>query len=407
MLASWPRAQGFAQQSPSKIPEPGSELTIYLMTFGPGEEIWERFGHNGIGVRDAIAGTDSVFDYGRFSFTEKGFLLHFMQGRMYYWMGGTDAQWYASAYQRMHRSVWIQELNLTPAQRLEVRDFLRWNEQPENIRYRYDYYLDNCSTRVRDVIDRVLGGTIRRQTDTLATGTTFRFHTQRLTTADVPMYTALMTAMGHPIDQPISAWEEMFLPLSVRKYVRTVKVRGPDGSEIPLVRAEHTVYENNEIETREAPPAWLPWYLLIGVILGGVALALARMGATRGWARLSFVTLGTFWYLLMGLGGAILLALWGLTDHAVTYRNENVLQLNLLALPLGFLIPASVRKGGRRALLAHRLAVVIAGLSIAGLAIKLLPWFYQVNLQVIALVLPVYLGLAAGLFVVGNGEERT
>ncbi|MEO8295506.1 MAG: DUF4105 domain-containing protein [Gemmatimonadota bacterium] len=385
------------QQNGSGGPEPGSALTVYLMTFGPGEDIWERFGHNGIGVRDAAAGTDSVFDYGRFSFTEKGFLLHFMQGRMFYWMGGADAREYAAFYRRMHRSVWIQELNLTPKQRLEVRDFLRWNEQPENIRYRYDYYRDNCSTRVRDVIDRVLGGAIRRQTDTVATGTTFRWHTQRLTTADIPMYTALLSAMGHPIDQPISAWEEMFLPPSVQKYVRRVSVPGPDGQPIPLVRAEHTVYENSEIETRDSPPAWTSRYLLIGVLIGGLALTLARLGSSRHWARLTFMTIGTFWYLLTGIGGLVLIGLWAFTDHAVTYQNENVLQFNLLALPLAFLLPSGIRRGGKRGHLVARLALLVAVVSAAGLLLKVLPWFYQVNLQIIALILPVTMGMAAGL----------
>ncbi|MEO8200384.1 MAG: DUF4105 domain-containing protein [Gemmatimonadota bacterium] len=398
------RGDLLAQHPTPVSPEPGSELTIYLMTFGPGEQIWERFGHNAIGVRDAAAGTDSVFDYGRFSFTEKGFLVHFMQGRMFYWMGSADANWYANLYVNWHRSVWIQELNLTPKQRLEVRDFLRWNEQPENIRYRYDYYRDNCSTRVRDVIDRVMGGAFRRQTDTVTTGTTFRFHTQRLTTADVPMYTGLLSAMGHPIDQPITAWEEMFLPLSVRKFVRTVKIPGPNGQEVPLVKSEHTVYENHAIETRDAPPPWTPYYLLVGAAIGGVGLGLARMGTTRPWARLSFMTLGTFWYLVMGLGGLILLCLWALTDHAVTYQNENILQFDLLALPLVVLLPSGIRRGGRRRLLALRLSVVVATISLAGLLIKLLPWFYQVNLQVIALILPVYLGLAAGLFALAGRD---
>lgn len=408
LLLSLPSLSGIliAQQRVSPHPEPGSELTIYLMTFGPGEQIWERFGHNAIGVRDGIAGTDSVFDYGRFSFTEKGFLVHFMQGRMFYWMGSAEANWYASIYINWHRSVYIQELNLTPRQRLEVRDFLRWNEQPENIRYRYDYYRDNCSTRVRDVIDRVLGGAFRRQTDTVATGTTFRFHTQRLTAADVPMYTALLSAMGHPIDQPITAWEEMFLPPSVRKYVRTVTVPGPDGQAIPLVKSERTVYENSAITTRDAPPPWTPYYLLVGVIVGGLTLGLARLGGTRSWAQLSFMTMGTFWYLLIGVGGLILIGLWAFTDHVVTSRNENILQFNLLALPLVALLPIGIRRGGNRGRVALGLAIVVAAISMLGLLMKLLPWFHQVNLQVIALLLPVNLGVAAGMLMLMRMDSR-
>ena len=99
------------------------------------------------------------------------------------------------------------------------------------------------------------------------------------------------------------------------------------------------MYENSAITTRDAPPPWTPYYLLVGVIVGGVILGLARLGGTHSWAQLSFMTMGTFWYLLIGVGGLILIGLWAFTDHVVTSRNENILQFNLLALPLVVLLP--------------------------------------------------------------------
>jgi hypothetical protein len=376
---------------------PGSGLAVYVMTMGPGAEIWERFGHIGIGVRDSTTGVDSLYDYGRFSFSDPGFLVHFLQGRMRYWMAGQEAGWYAEFYRRADRSVYIQELNLTPQQRVEVRDFLRWNELEENKYYRYDYYRDNCSTRIRDLLDRVLGGAIRRQTDTMQTGTTYRSHTQRLTSADVPMYTAITTGMGHAVDQPISAWEEMFLPLAVRDHLRSVTVPGSDGAPVPIIAAEHTLNESDAYLVRAEPPGWVPRYLAVGVLVGALALLLGWMGATRRWARTVFTMLGTLWYLVLGLGGVILLGLWGVTDHWVTYRNENVMQFNLFALPLVVLLPLALRSGGKSARAARRASVVVAAVSLAGLLLKILPVFYQVNLETIALILPVNLAFAAAI----------
>lgn len=381
-------------------PEPGSELTVYIMTMGPGEQIWERFGHIGIGIRDAGTGTDSVYDYGRFSFSQPGFLRHFLQGRMMYWMGGDPASRYVQFYSQAQRSIWEQELNLTPSQRVALREFLRWNERPENIYYRYDYYRDNCSTRVRDAIDSVLGGAIRRQTDTMATGTTFRSHTQRLAAPDPPMYTGLLAAMGHPIDAPISAWEEMFLPLAVRDHLRSVSVPGPGGTPVPLVKAERTLYESQVFTNRVTPPSWVLRFLLAGFAVGLIGLLLAWTGISRRWARTGFAMLATLWYLVLGVGGIILLGLWGFTDHWVTYRNENVLQFNLLALPLVVLVPMALRGGEKSGPAALRVVSLVAGLSLAGLLLKLVPTFYQVNLEIIALVLPINLALAAGMFLV-------
>ena len=78
---------------------------------------------------------------------------------------------------------------------------------PENRDYRYDYYRDNCSTRVRDALDRVLGGDPRADWGG-PTGTTYRSHTRRLTTEDLPLYTGLEDGLGEPVDRPIDEWEE-------------------------------------------------------------------------------------------------------------------------------------------------------------------------------------------------------
>lgn len=386
-----------AQTQVADSAPPGSELVVYIMTMGPGDLIWERFGHIGIGVRNRVTGADTLYDYGRFSFDQPGFVTRFLQGRMLYWMAGQEAGWYAEAYQRANRSVYVQELNLTPAQRVELRDYLRWNQRPENKYYRYDYYRDNCSTRIRDALDRVVGGAIKRQTDRMPTGTTYRSHTQRLTAPDVPMYIGIQAGMGHQVDQPITAWEEMFLPIGVRQHIRSVMVAGPDGTPIPLVSSERVLFESNAYRVRPDPPRWVVRFLIAGVLIAGVGLFLGSRAASRGWARTTFALLTILWYLVVGLGGLILLGLWAATDHWVTYRNENVLQLNLLALPLVVLVPLALRKRGGWVRVTLRAAALVALLSLVGLLLKILPGFYQANLEIIALMLPVNLGLAAAL----------
>jgi hypothetical protein len=84
-------------------------------------------------------------------------------------MAGYPAQRYLDQYVRDNRSVWLQELEMPPAARLELQRFLEWNALPEHRFYHYDYYLDNCSTRVRDALDRFLGGRIREHTESLPT----------------------------------------------------------------------------------------------------------------------------------------------------------------------------------------------------------------------------------------------
>lgn len=378
--------------------EPGSELTVYLLTMGPGDLVYERFGHNALWIRDEARGTDLAYNYGLFDFQQENFILRFIQGRMLYWMDGYDAERTIAPYTWADRAVWAQELNLSPRQRAELRDFLEWNAREENRFYRYDYYRDNCSTRVRDALDRVLGGQLRAQTENTPSRTTYRSHTRRLTTNDVPIYTALNIALGRPTDREISAWEEMFIPMKLQEHARTLTIRDASGREVPLVRAEQTLYQSSRGPIREAPPSWLGGYLLVGVSFGGL-LALLAYGAPRSRAaRLAFSATAALWALLAGTAGVVMAGLWLLTDHTAAYANENLLQMSPLALPLVLLVPALAYGARWAARAALWLAVAGAALTALGLLLQLVPGFGQVNGEVIALALPVQLGLAWAVY---------
>jgi uncharacterized membrane protein len=372
------------------------ELKVYLMTFGPGRQVWERFGHNALWIHDPVQGTDVAYNYGLFDFHQQNFLLRFVRGQMWYWMAGFPAPSYVAEYERNNRSVWVQELALPVAARLELQQFLRWNAEPEHKFYHYDYYRDNCSTRVRDALDRVLHGALRQQTVSRAAGTTYRFHTQRLTANDPLIFTGLLVALGHEVDQPLSEWEEMFLPLSMREHVRHVTLPGPDGERRPLVRGEWTVFESSAPAPPARPPGWLPWYLLVGVVIGGSAVLLARPARRSAPARFAFLASVGGWAVVAGLAGLVLAGLWGLTDHVAASHNENLLQLSPLALLILPALPAALR-GKAMARYGLIAAALVAGLSGLGLLLKLLPGFDQVNGPVIALALPAQVGLAAAL----------
>jgi hypothetical protein len=385
-----------AAQQPSSPAVAASQLTVYLMTFGPGAQVWERFGHNALWIHDPVAGTDEAYNYGLFDFAQENFVLRFVRGQMWYWMAGFPADRYVEQYRRDNRSVWIQELELTPAAAQELQRFLQWNAEPEHRFYHYDYYRDNCSTRVRDALDRVLRGALRRQTEDVPTGTSYRFHTQRLTANDPPIFTGLLLALGDRVDEPISAWDEMFLPLEMREHVRRVTVVGPDGAPRPLVRSERTLFESTAPPPPARPPDWTLWYLLAGAMIGLVAVVLSRLARSSIVAKLGFAVVSGGWMMLAGLAGVVLAGLWGLTDHVMAARNENLLQVN----PLALLVVPGVwrwRDRGRRARLAAAAAAGVAALSVAGLGLKLLPGFDQVNGPIIALALPAQVGIALAL----------
>jgi hypothetical protein len=387
-------------------PEPGDHLIVYLVTLGPGPHVWERFGHNAILIRDRVTGTSRAYDYGRFSFAQAGFFIEFARGRMFYWMGVEDGQALLDAYRRRGRSIWLQELALPAAARSRLRELLEADWARDQGRYRYDYYKDNCSTRVRDAIDAVIGGVIRATLDTMASGTTWRWHTRRSLEHNGFQYFAVDASLGPGADRFISRYEETFLPLKLRDHLRDVRVVGEDGRVVPLVRDEFTLAASDRYAVPDAPADRTGLHLVAGLVVGVVLVALGGASRTAGrgqWARRGLVTLAGLWALVAGIGGGILVFFWAFSEHSIAAPNANVLQFNLLSLVLLALL-AGVASGKDR--LVHRarqVAVAIAVLSAVGLLLEAWPGFGQSTGPVVAFTLPVHLGVAVGLTRLGAG----
>jgi len=386
---------------------PGSELTIFHVTMGPGDDVYEKFGHNALWVHDPVRGTDDVYNYGAFNFDEPGYWGRFVRGFWRYSLRVDDIRGTIYVYQfLLNRTVTAQELNLTAAQRAQLRDFLEWNAREENRYYYYDYYLDNCATRIRDAIDSVIGGRLRAATADSLTGTTFRWHSDRLVADSPPVLTGLLVGLGSGADREIDAWDEMFLPEKVQEQLRRVQVPDEQGNLVPLVFEERVLYQAVGREPlRAAPPNWIAWYLLIGVAIGAAFAALARFAPRSRAARFGFAAAVALWSAFVGTGGLILAFLWAFTNHTIAHANENLLQFNPLMLTLVLLVPALAFGARWAARPALWLTAGIAALSALGLMLKVLPWFDQANLQLIALALPAHLGLAWAAWTLARRTE--
>lgn len=382
-----------AQTPPPVLPDTG--LTVVLLTMGQGDMVWEKFGHNALWIHDPAAGTDRVYNYGMFDFQSPGYWGRFLKGNWLYELGVQSVQNTVYQYQYFNRAMWAQELNLTPAQKRELQTFLEINALPQNREYLYDYYRDNCSTRIRDALDRVTGGALRRAAGDSLTGTTYRWHSERLIAADGASYFGLAGGLGPAADRDITAWEEMFLPFKVQQQVRAVRVADASGRPVPLVAREWTMLEApGRAPERAEPPFWTPLYLLAGLLMAGILVLLGRKAPRSGWARFGFSALGALWLLLAGVGGLLLVLLWTMTNHSIAYRNENLLQLSPLALPLVLLVPCLAYGARWAARPARLLTTTVAVLSLLGFVLQVLPGLDQRNAQMIALALPINVALA-------------
>ncbi|HEX5305949.1 MAG TPA: DUF4105 domain-containing protein [Dyella sp.] len=366
---------------------PGANLQVTVITYGPGDTYWERFGHIAIELKDRVDGEAVSFNYGVFDFDEQGFLLNFARGRMHYLMDAEPTDVDTAYYVQAGRSITRQRLAFTPEQAAALRDFLLWNLRPENARYDYDYYVDNCSTRVRDALDKALGGILKTTLTARPGGMTYRQQTDRLMSAQPWLMVLMDMGLGPFADQPLSGWQESFIPMVLQRELRSVLVPDGRGGTTPLVVAERTIAPNRV----EAPPATAP-DLRGPLALAGAALAVLLV-LTRRRAPRWFATLATLWLVLAGLAGLLMLGLWTLTLHRSAWANANLLLFNPVAFAL---IPAAWR-AARGAVTARWMDALLALQLLAGLvaiALHLLPGVVQQNQPWLLFALPVWLALA-------------
>jgi hypothetical protein len=401
LFATFGAASAQATRSPGpppgvSVPAATDDLDIVLVTFGLGQEVFERFGHNAIWVHDAANGTDVTYDWGNFSFRQPRFLRRFLTGDTRYWMEAKDANAMVEFYRGLGRPITLQRLRLTPDQKRSLRDFLRWNALEENKYYRYDYYLDNCSTRLRDALDRVLGGALRAATDSIRTALSYRRESVRLTDGDRPIQTGIDIALGRPADAPLTVWESFFIPMRLRDAVRGVTV--PDaatGARVPLVLSERVLepYPGTPrvVELQTAPR--LVWRLLVvGLVVGAVVVGIRVMAVSRRGAVWGLAVVTSAWSLLCGLIGVVLVLAWTATRHVFWAWNENLFLASPLSLLLVVLLPMMLLRG-RAAGATRIVATAVLALAIVGLLFAIVPGG-QENRAIVALFLPVHLVVA-------------
>lgn len=336
----------------------GESLQAFLVTMGPGAAVFERFGHNAIWIRDTTTGLDLVYNYGTFDFDEPGFVGRFVFGKPRYWLALDTMEGTLRNYAYRQRDVVVQELALLPGKRAELAMRLAENILPENRTYTYDYYLDNCSTRVRDMLDVVLGGALRRATEGTAGEGTLRFHTQRSVSNDPSMYLGILAAMGPRTDAPLDQWGEMFLPAKVQERVRELTVPDSAGNAVPLVVREDTLLAMDVHAVEPTRPDWSGQLFLIGLLIGALSLT----GLRPGGAGLAGRITATTWLIVSSVGGLVLLFLWLGTAHVATRGNWNVALLN----PIGLLVVPLLWR--RRATIApNRWELVVGSLYVGGL----------------------------------------
>ena len=295
---------------------PAAEISI--LTIGPGSELYDKFGHSAFRINDPLSGVDVVFNYGVYDFDTPNFYTKFAQGKLLYELRVTYYQPFFDSYVSENRWVKEQFLNLSKEEKQAVSDFLWNNALPENKKYKYDFFYDNCATRIRDVIQEVLGDNLEYTEDYIKEELTFRQLIQQNLYANSWGSLGIDIALGAIIDQQARPIEYQFLPKYVYEGAAHALVYRGDSSE-PLVKDTKVLFENKPHPSENS-------FLLSPLFIFGLIGLLIIFITYKDYKRKSRSRfLDTFLFIFTGLIGLFLVFLWFATDHTATANNYNLL----------------------------------------------------------------------------------
>jgi hypothetical protein len=303
---------------------------VSLMTVAPGEYLYSTFGHSALRVSDPANRIDRCYNYGTFDFDQPGFILKFCRGKLLYFLDIEPYKGFERGNLIDRRAMQEQVLDLSPEQKRRLFERLQENAKEENRYYKYDFFYDNCATRIRDMVENTLGQSLTWDSSRLALGTTMRQLLAPYMKTQPWTHFGMNLALGYAADRVALARDFMFLPDHMHDQFASARI----GNSVSLVSTERRMpVQPFPAAVYEAGLFGRPWLVLTLVALAGL-LCMRHHRAER-------IFDAAFW-LLLGISGLILALLWFATDHSATKTNFNL----LWALPTHLLLFWRSHQGG-------------------------------------------------------------
>ena len=334
--------------------ELSEQAEISVITCGPDQkELYSAFGHSAFRVYDPAHGIDEAYNYGVFDFDQPNFYLNFARGYSYYKLGVMEYPRFKYIYEYYNRFIHEQKLNLTTTEKDSLYAFLRWNAQPENQSYLYDYFYDNCATKIRDVVVLVFGDNVQFDDTHVTTDYTIRDLTDLYLQYQPWGDLAIDICLGLPMDKKATPYEYMFLPDYIERGFDNATILR-DGNQLPLVKEKIEVYKNRPEEITYTYPH--PW------IIFGFLFLIVSFVSFRDWNKkilsnwLDVILLTT-----TGLLGLLLLLLWVGTNHQAAAKNFNLIWALPTHLIVGILLLIKKKKKWMKQyfLIAHLITLLL------------------------------------------------
>jgi hypothetical protein len=297
---------------------------VSVLTCSPGGDLYESFGHTALRICDTSIGLDKgidyVFNFGIFNFNENYFYFRFAQGKLSYMLAISDYQSFVNAYNAEGRVVYEQRLNLTLPEKQKLWDSLEINYLPQNRYYQYDFFKDNCATRIRDIVAYALIDRTFQKNENKLHNRTFRqkFHDY---TANYSWWVlGIDIALGLPADKRASDWEYMYLPMDLMEQLDTTLI---------VAYNQPLAIDNQQIITQlkqQSEPSAVPPLLVFGILFAGACILSLLEYKKKFYGKIFDIIL----FLLAFVVSLPVFFLTFLSDHTATIWNLDLLIFNPL-----------------------------------------------------------------------------
>jgi len=327
-------------QEKAQMEERGEYLTIKILTIGQGDPVYLWYGHIAIIVEDSFTNTELLYDYGVFDFKQDNFFRNFAMGRLIYGVIATPAAYRISLAEHESRNMTSAILNIPPDKRYEVAVFLQENVKPGNNTYLYHHYFDNCSTRIRDVVNIAVDGQLKEWAEAQPGTMSLRDHIRRHSGRNYFMDWVLNFLQSDAIDAKTSLWDDMFLPEELNQNLQEFYYADVSGNSVKLISNYEVLTDFPKRPGIPSKPAvYWPVGIAIGVLIGLIGLILYTFyDKTRKtlW-RAVYGSFTACYGIFFGFLGTALLLMMIFTNQDVTFNNENVLLVSPVLLWAGIL----------------------------------------------------------------------
>ena len=301
--------------------ELSNQAVVSILTCAPGHnELYSSFGHSAIRVKDPIHQLDRVYNYGTFDFNTPNFYLKFCRGQLLYKVSSYDFKYFPYEYYMENRWIKSQSLNFTKEENQKIFDYLEWNVLPENKNYQYDFFYDNCATKMYEVIEKSVGK-IDFDYGEFPKDLTHRNLIHQYLAKNSWSKFGIDLALGAVIDKKATLKQYMFLPDFVYLGIKNGQINGKK-----LVSKEDYILPDYNLKMPKTNFFLSPLFLALIIISITFYFRVLNKN-TRLWFNTLTITYGIL--------GIVLFSLWFLTEHSTTKMNMNILWANpiLLAYP--------------------------------------------------------------------------